>query len=217
MARLLPSAGKQPELRAVAERNSHPPTAKMKGCARAQTYSTEAGSGCYCLKNSFMGSAVALAPVQLSSIDVHESARALAIAFGADLFNVAKEPGMPSLLPIRRFIVVSPGPETQEAEEKMFRRFGDDTDVPSPNHQITGLRFLDALEFLYARVNFRRRRIAVRETSALVDRMDKMRAVALGMQPDSGMERSRDNRRTLIRAERRALQMIGADLVQTGV
>jgi len=51
----------------------------------------------------------------------------------------------------------------------------------------------------------------------LVDRMDKMRAVALGMQTDFGMECCRDNRRTLIRAERRALQMIGADLVQTGV
>jgi len=63
MARLLTAAGKQLELRAVAERNSHPPAAKMQGCARAQTYSTEAGAGCYYWENLFMGSAVVLAPV----------------------------------------------------------------------------------------------------------------------------------------------------------
>src|SRR5438105_2897934 len=119
MARLLPAAGKQLELRAVAERNSHLPAAKMQSCARAHTYSTEAGSGCYYWKNSFKGSAVALAPVELSSIDVHQSPRALVIAFGAELFNVAIESGTPSLLPIRRFIIVCPGPETQKTVEKM--------------------------------------------------------------------------------------------------
>jgi len=39
----------------------------------------------------------------------------------------------------------------------------------------------------------------------------------LGSQPDFGMECCRDNQRTLIPAERRALQMIGPDLVHTGV
>jgi hypothetical protein len=64
MARLLPSAGKQLELQAVAERNSHRPTAKMKSCARAQTYSTEAGSGGYYLNNSGL-SAIAEATLQV--------------------------------------------------------------------------------------------------------------------------------------------------------
>jgi len=74
--------------------------------------------------------------------------------------------------------------------------------VPSPNYQVPRLRQFDSLEPFDASVKVRRRRIGIREPSALVDGMDKMRAVVFRISSDSGIQRSSNQRQPVILIQR---------------
>jgi hypothetical protein len=57
------------------------------------------------------------------------------------------------------------------------------------------------LKLFYAGVEVRRRYIRVGKAGAFIDRMDKMRAVALRMEAHSGIERRSHDGQSIIRAE----------------
>ena len=123
-------------------------------------------------------------------------------AFTRAIPDVTIEPWVSSALPIWRLVIIDPGSRTHEAEEDVLGRFDDDPRVPSPNYKVPRLRQLDSLEPFDASVKVRRRRIGIREPSALVDGMDKMRAVVFRISSDSGIQRSSNQRQPVILIQR---------------
>ena len=121
------------------------------------------------------------------------------IAFCAELvLNVAIEARMSSAFPIWRLIIVGPRTGSHEAEEDVFRWLDNDSRVPTPDNQVSGLRLLDALETFDAGVEIGGRGIRIRKASLLVDSMNEMRAVVFGIAANSGIERGGDQGKAVV-------------------
>ncbi len=70
-------------------------------------------------------------------------------------------------------------------------------DMPVPDDQIRGLRMLDALKSLNSRIKIFGIGVGIRETSALVDRMNQMRAVSTLVPRSGGVQRDVNHRRAI--------------------
>jgi len=62
------------------------------------------------------------------------------------VFDVTIESRLPSVDPVRGFVVINPWPRTQEAEEDVTGRPDDNSGVPMPHDQIAGLGMHNALK-----------------------------------------------------------------------
>ncbi len=84
----------------------------------------------------------------------------------------------------------------------MLRRFDDDTDVSSPNHQISGFWLLDSFEGINAGVEIRRRRIGIRKPGLLVNAVHQVGAIGVGTAANPGVERGRYQRQPVVIIQR---------------
>ena len=85
------------------------------------------------------------------------------VGWGA--FDVAIEPDRPALFPIACVIGIDAWPATQSAEEDALRRIDNDSHMPRPNHQVSGLRTRHSLEVIGSSVEIGRACIAIRKPS----------------------------------------------------
>ena len=73
---------------------------------------------------------------------------------------------------------------SQEAVELAPLWIQHDSDMSFPNHQITGLRFLNSSEILGSAIQVRRTRIRIGEPRPVIYRVHQMRAVANATDPN---------------------------------
>src|SRR5260221_13229049 len=112
----------------------------------------------------------------------------IAPATGAVLaLDVVIEARVAAAFPVASFVVINSRPTGHQAEKDMLRRFDDDTDVSSPNHQISGFWLLDSFEGINAGVEIRRRRIGIRKPGLLVNAVHQVGAIGVGTAANPGV------------------------------
>ena len=90
----------------------------------------------------------------------------------------------------------------QKTEKHMPRRTNHNPRMPSPHHQIRGLRLRHPLKSFHAVIKIVRTRIGIRKSRALINRMHQMRAVVLRKARRLRIERRSNHRQLVIRTQR---------------
>src|SRR4029077_18226945 len=116
--------------------------------------------------------------------------------------DVTKEMGPSAPFPIRRIVRSEAGARTQHAEKGMLNGIDHNPGMSTPDGQIARLRICDSPKFIDPRVKLRRARVFIRQTSALVDSVDKMGAVESKLRMMPGIQRDIQNRQTLTPSQR---------------
>ena len=92
-------------------------------------------------------------------------------------FDVAKKTGLPALFPIWRFVGIDSRARTQQAEKGMLGRIDHNPGVSVPDGQVARLRICHPAKFVDPRIEVRRGRVFVRETRALIESVNEVRAI----------------------------------------
>ena len=117
------------------------------------------------------------------------------------VFDVPIEPGLPAIDPIGGFVVIDSGPRTHEAEKDVTRWSDNDSHMPTPNDQVTGLRARNPLKALDSDVQIVGAGVGIRKASAFVNRMDQVGTVVPGISTDFRVERGRDHAQAVVGSE----------------
>src|SRR5690348_2702971 len=111
--------------------------------------------------------------------------------------QVTEEACRAASAPRRRAVRIHFRPSTERAVEGMFAGIDDQTYMPAPHDQITGLRRSHSLEAIDAAIEIHRRRVRIVQTGEIVDIVDQMRAVLFWIDLGTVLPRIVDNRGTL--------------------
>jgi hypothetical protein len=116
-------------------------------------------------------------------------------------FDITIEPSLPSIDPVRSFVVINPRPCTHEAKEDMFRWPDHNSHMPAPHDQVARLRVRDPLKPLDAGVEIVGAGVDIGKTGAFVNRMHQVRTIVSCIATHFRVERSRDHAQTVVRSE----------------
>ena len=91
--------------------------------------------------------------------------------------EVTKEAGTPALFPVWRIVRIDTGARMQHTEKRMLIGIDHDPGMSAPDGQVTHLRTCDSSKVTRPFIKVGRARVLIRETGALVEFVDKMRAI----------------------------------------
>lgn len=127
---------------------------------------------------------------------------------GRGVFDVAEEPGLSALFPIRRIVGVDAGTAAQATEERMFRRTDHDSHVSRPNNQVSRLWTGHSLEVIGSVVKVGRTCIRIGKTSAKINRMYQVRTITLPGRLHMSIKSGSDYRQAIVGAQNNRLSTL---------
>src|SRR5579863_5786171 len=116
------------------------------------------------------------------------------------IFEVTKEPRSSSAFPIRRVIIGNARARGHEAEENVSRWPDDNSDMPTPHHQIARLWLRHSLKPFDSKIEVAGAGVGIAEAGFLVDGMNQVRTIARRMLAHFWVQRGGDHRQTIVLA-----------------
>lgn len=104
--------------------------------------------------------------------------------------------------PVAGIVVIDGRSGAQQAEECVLRSAGDDASVAAPDDQVSGLGMGHSLELVNPRVEVGRTRVLIGETSAFIQRVNKVRAIVRSLRTMAKIQSCAEDCETLIGTER---------------
>jgi hypothetical protein len=117
------------------------------------------------------------------------------------ILDVAVEARLSSSHPILGVVVVGSGPRSQKAEKDVTGGSDDNARVSGPDDHVTGLRVGDLEKSFNAVVKIGGTRVGVGKARALINGVNKVRAVVGGIAGNLGVERGGDDGQTVVCGE----------------
>jgi hypothetical protein len=116
-------------------------------------------------------------------------------------FYVAVKSGGSSLSPILRVVGIDSRTVPEGAEEGALRWIDHDSDMPTPHHQIPGLRMSHSLKMIISNIEIGRTCVGVGEARAVIDCVHQVGAITLAAWVKVRIECGDNDRQAVVRGQ----------------